>query len=177
MNCRVDGCERMVRSLGLCSMHYLRQRKGVPLDRPWDKSSSTRLCAVTDCQKPAIGRGLCTTHYTRLMKHGDTDTVLKKKPSGRVTILGPGYRMKSMRDHPLAGSAGQVLEHRAVLYDAIGLGPHRCHHCGRHVNWRMPLPDRLETDHLDWDVSNNERSNLVQSCIQCNSHRHRRISA
>jgi len=75
-----------------------------------------------------------------------------------------GYRaFTGMRGHPLA-KKGVVYEHRYVLYDAIGEGPHPCHHCGKNlVDWNV-----IYVDHLDTDRINNHISNLVPSCQSCN---------
>lgn len=73
--------------------------------------------------------------------------------------------------HPLATNCPIVPEHRAILWESIGPGPHPCHHCGKLVDW-MPgagrAPGALVTDHLDRDSHNNAVENLVPSCQRCN---------
>lgn len=75
--------------------------------------------------------------------------------------------------HPIAPPSGIVAECRVVLYGAIGPGPHPCHWCRLPVEW---TPGRrgatsLVADHLDWDIHNNDPTNLVPSCDVCNAHR------
>jgi hypothetical protein len=82
--------------------------------------------------------------------------------------------------HPLSDRNGYVGEHRAVLYDRIGPGPHHCHWCGTEVNWMPGSGARrgaLVVDHLDNDAFNNADANLVPACQPCNGTRGRRIGA
>ena len=87
-----------------------------------------------------------------------------------------GYRSVKAAEHPLADSYGWVPEHRKVLYDAIGPGPHECHwnaqsDCGnKALEWGGRLG--LCADHIDGERSNNSPDNLVPSCNSCNLHRH-----
>ena len=77
-----------------------------------------------------------------------------------------GYRILTGQRHPLAVE-GAVAEHRKVLYDAIGPGPHECHWgCGRLLEWGGR--DGIHADHLDGDKTNNTPENLVVSCGPCN---------
>ena len=87
-------------------------------------------------------------------------------------IDGAGRRTLYVPEHVLARSSGLVAEHRIVLFDAIGYGPHRCHWCDRWINWGHAVPYRLTVDHVDWNVDNNDLSNLVAACHGCNSKRH-----
>lgn len=82
-----------------------------------------------------------------------------------------GYRYLTMQQgHPLAQPTGLLQEHRKVLYDAIGPGPHPCHWgCGRMLEWGGY--GGVQPDHLDGDKLNNETTNLVPSCISCNARR------
>lgn len=66
---------------------------------------------------------------------------------------------------------GGALEHRVVLYDAIGGDGHPCHWCGKAVWWslRWPNPDALLVDHLDGNKLRNVVENLVPSCRGCNT--------
>ena len=67
---------------------------------------------------------------------------------------------------------GKVWEHRAVLFDAIGYGPHPCHWCQHPVDWQAEhRPDALHVDHLDGVGDNNDLANLVPSCPTCNTNR------
>jgi hypothetical protein len=67
-----------------------------------------------------------------------------------------------------------VPEHQRVLAQVIGIGPHRCHWCGRLVDWlpfgMMPAK-ALIPDHVDGNPSNNAPQNLVPSCTACNTQR------
>lgn len=84
-----------------------------------------------------------------------------------------GYRvLTGQYGHPLASPASrgsEVKEHRKVLYDTIGPGPHLCHWCGRQLEWGGSRG--ICVDHLDDDRLNNDPSNLVPSCNRCNSKR------
>jgi hypothetical protein len=70
--------------------------------------------------------------------------------------------------HPIADKNGRVQEHRMVLYDAIGPGPHCCHWCGRpSLTWGGRAG--VAVDHLNRDPSDNRVENLVVSCQRCNT--------
>jgi hypothetical protein len=81
------------------------------------------------------------------------------------------YLRRKEPDHPLADSTGCVRIHRAVLYDRIGPGEHRCHWCPRFVRWDGSGIGRLVADHVDKDRWNNDPGNLVPSCRSCNTER------
>lgn len=73
------------------------------------------------------------------------------------------------------GPKGRVWEHRWVLYEKIGPGPHPCHWCGAMVNWGFGTgPGVLTVDHLDNVGTNNVPENLVPSCHTCNCTRQRK---
>jgi len=81
-----------------------------------------------------------------------------------------GYRILTMQwGHPLVTANGELKEHRKVLYDAIGPGPHECHWgCGKVLEWIAPQGQIVCVDHLDGDRLNNDPQNLVPSCVRCN---------
>ncbi len=83
------------------------------------------------------------------------------------------YRSIKIHNHPLADADGSVLIHRAVLYEKIGPGPHRCHWCDIEVRWVVrhhgSRDGVLFVDHVDSDSLNNAPDNLVPSCHACNA--------
>lgn len=64
--CGDDGCDRPFYAKGLCKKHY--------------RLYAVRECKDPDCDKPAATRGWCGMHYMRWWTHGDTDTVLGRRP-------------------------------------------------------------------------------------------------
>jgi hypothetical protein len=89
---------------------------------------------------------------------------------------GDGYvAIYAGRDDPLSNGAGQVLEHRKVLFDSIGDDTHihKCYGCRRRVWWFPKARNRLklEVDHLNAVKDDNRRENLAASCAHCNRSR------
>ena len=98
-------------------------------------------------------------------------------PPKGFTMTKEGYRTLTMQQgHPCANAHGGAAEHRVVLYDAIGPGPHECHwnrvsKCGKlNLQWDGN-GDFLESEHLDGDRVNNNPDNLVPVCRSCNRRR------
>jgi hypothetical protein len=81
--------------------------------------------------------------------------------SGYVCVWAPG--------HPVADKYGRASEHRVVLFDAIGPGPHPCAECGRPVDW-----PQLSVDHVNRDRTDNRPENLQPCHVGCNTMRARR---
>lgn len=91
-----------------------------------------------------------------------------EKPTARRNVYLP--------DHVLAGVNGYVAEHRLVLFEKIGLGPHACHWCGKPINWTSKLvgtghPGMLVADHVNCDGLDNRPENLEPACQGCNATR------
>lgn len=129
-----------------------------------------RTCGVAGCAKPPrSGKAeLCKMHYHRWYRHGDVDVVA----TGQRTGLGRRYRNMHRPGHPLAGRNGHVYEHRYVLFELIGYGPHLCHWCNAPVTWSPKgTPSCLQVDHLSDDGADNRPENLVPSCRDCNATR------
>lgn len=86
------------------------------------------------------------------------------------------YKVLTMHhEHPLATSGGCLLEHRKVLYEKIGPGPHPCYWLNRYGCDNSQLAwgglSGIVVDHLDDDGLNNDPDNLVPSCRGCNTRR------
>jgi hypothetical protein len=129
-------------------------------------------CTIESCAKPArsMSASLCPMHYHRQYRHGSTEKVAHV--NGVSVSLGRRYRQVPAKGHPVAHADGRAYEHRVVLYDLLGPGPHPCHWCGTGVDW-LPKGTKgeLQPDHLNDDGSDNRPDNLVPSCRTCNSTR------
>lgn len=105
------------------------------------------------------------------------------KGSGNGWVNEQGYRVIGAPDDCpefLQRSKGTVLEHRWVLFQALGEGRHDCEWCGHGVAWEIAHRtngsdeerwDALVVDHEDGDRANNALGNLRASCSWCNSNR------
>lgn len=83
-------------------------------------------------------------------------------------------RMMNRPDHPLAQANGLLPEHRMLLFDSIGPGPHPCHWCNAPLEWRVggrTHAGSLIVDHIDGNWRNNDLANLAASCQRCNASR------
>lgn len=176
--CIVNECNNQTRSgkATYCMMHYQRLWKhGDPLYTP--KTYIT--CTVEGCTKSTRSpeSPYCEMHYYRFRRNGHFGI----KPIGIVGINSSGYEKVLKHGHPLSDSQGRVFVHRFNLYNIIGSGLHKCHWCGKKVNWELTYPesvDALIVDHIDRDKLNNDPCNLVPSCQSCNSKRnHQNLSA
>ena len=81
--CRVDGCDKMTgrpgTALGLCSLHYNRQRRhGDPLIGARAPRSYGGECCVPGCDKEARTRGCCRTHSQRLYRNNGDPFVYRR---------------------------------------------------------------------------------------------------
>lgn len=127
------------------------------------------LCVVEGCSNPRhYSNGICNSCYYRLKRTGS----LAKRDWKYRSMHTSGYVKISNSSHALS-KRGMVFEHRKVLYDAIGPGPHACHWCGCDVDWIIGRASRgaLVADHLDGDKANNNITNLVPACNPCNAAR------
>jgi hypothetical protein len=175
--CTVDGCQKRLLAKGWCAMHYWRVQQHGSLDLPPREypDRTQKVCTVDRCERSQWSKGLCKLHYSRRQRSGDVgpaDTLVAAR--GSACARPDGYLVVTRPGHPLAAANGQVLEHRVVLYSVIGPGAHACCMCGVTVRWEASYPvevDGLVVDHLDFDRSNNDPTNLRPACGPCNLRR------
>lgn len=131
-------------------------------------------CSTDGCSNKAdYTEGICIACYARRRRTGSLVRRQFKYRSqsshGYILLTG-----NAVAGHPLmVGKSGWMYEHRKVLFDAIGHGPHPCHWCGVAVNWVRGrcISGSLVPDHLDGNKTNNAISNLVPACNKCNATR------
>ncbi len=129
------------------------------------------------CRNPVDYSGWCSKHLRRVERHGDPDIVRPGAwPPGTRRYDAQGYFRIKLPGHPLADSAGWVLEHRAILFNAIGPDKLSCDECGKPLDWTAPRtsPLHLHVDHRDGTRVNNGGANLRPVCIGCNTRSERR---
>ncbi len=127
-----------------------------------NKSLVVKRCEVSGCTRKARGNAAayCETHYYRVRRTGST---LRRKAITNMTR--DGYVLVWKKDHPLSiASTGGVMQHRMVLFDAIGECPHQCYWCGIQLNdW-----GKIAVDHKNSVKHDNRIENLLVACITCN---------
>lgn len=119
-SCQVDGCDSLARVKGQCAYHYgafFRQGNRLHGVAP--------TCSVDGCSTHARSRGWCSRHYSRFLTYGTTDlpdrAVTPRKKRKTTQINHPdGYVSIKRMGHPNARANGWILEHRAVMSDALG---------------------------------------------------------
>ena len=136
-------------------------------------------CAIVGCDHPLYCRGKCVMHYSRERNGVEGGAAPMRRAPGMGTIDGNGYLILTGVAHSLATAQGKLPVHRLVLFEAIGEGPHPCHWCAKSLTWQGNAATRINADHLDFNKLHNEPSNLVVSCLDCNTKRreHPRVPA
>ena len=79
-----------------------------------------------------------------------------------------GYIVLNGAGHPMSNQSGAVRRARMVLFDSIGFGPHQCHWCHELFAWTD-----IQSDHINWERTDDRPENLRPSCGACNRHRHK----
>lgn len=98
--CTVDGCNRGYFATGLCSLHYQRKRKGIPLDAPGRMRRPT--CSVDRCERPHKGRGFCGTHLARSIKGMPLDAPIKARSHNHGRTVDGMCVIEGCTDHHMA---------------------------------------------------------------------------
>jgi hypothetical protein len=119
------------------------------------------VCATPFITYPSLNKRYCSKECAGIGR---------RKPDDQ---LAANYRLVTIpTGHPLATKKSKTIpEHRLIMWNAIGPGPHVCHKCGNRITW---MPDArtakgaLVVDHLDRNSHNNDPSNLAPSCHSCN---------
>lgn len=174
--CEVPGCDNKPKARwsgkALCNKHYLRIWSYGSVEEREHAFSQWSLCSVEGCDKPARSPGgkMCEMHYYRVRRTGSTEIDTERKG---YTLTSHGYISVYDKEHPLSFK-GRVYEHRKILFDKIGWGPHPCYWCGAKVDWKpgeKTSKGSLVVDHLNGNKKDNSAGNLIPSCHRCNSMR------
>lgn len=141
----------------VCSAACRNARKAV---QKAERLSVAPRCTVQDCSNKQVGKhGLCEMHYAR---RRSTGSLHRASPKHRYKT-GAGYIKVLDRAHPIADAGGYVYEHRKIMYDTHGGDCPCCVWCGVDVDWRTAV-----VDHLNEAKDDNDPSNLVVACSDCN---------
>ena len=125
-------------------------------------------CRIEGCAKPWRNKNqdICGMHYHRFYRHGDYYKTANG--SGITASQGRKYKYIYQPGHIMSGKRGMAYEHRIVLFDAIGYGPHRCQWCSKVLHWGSRGKNIIQVDHIDGDGANNKPENLAAACGSCN---------
>lgn len=183
--CAVLGCDRTPVARLLCKAHYQRLVKtgdvqaDIPVGYRRRPTLAAGECVVDGCQRATepyttrsgqqAYRSICAAHKQRRHRNADPSSPVRDvAPKGSGRLNRDGYKVVYRPRHPMANLRGYALEHRVVLFDHLGDGPHNCRWCGVPLEWSA-----IEVDHLDGARTNNVIANLAASCGRCNRARAR----
>lgn len=139
--CQIEDCDKNVKSLKLCSMHWKRLRNTGTTDKTRNSGGQPkppRFCELEDCGRIIVARDMCQMHYRRWDLYGDPlhKELKKQGPAKYKTILMP--------EHPNANSYGEIAEHRFVMSEMLG----------------RPLVKGENVHHKNGDTRDNRPENL-----------------
>ena len=122
-------------------------------------------CKIDGCKRKVMYKNLklCQMHYFRFMRNGTFELTRTKK----YRLTNPaGYQKLNEPLHPLANSDGYVYEHRFIYFNEISKKVDYCKLCNVPITW-----ENCHIDHMDNDVTNNNKDNLRALCRPCNTFR------
>lgn len=144
MICSVEGCERSVKSKGMCQTHYARAWRGSPLDAPIRVWKHNAPCEVAGCERPARTKQMCEAHYLRALQGRSLSEPIQRHAPGEWSdwsLNSSGYRYRYRR---IDGRREEQLEHRFLMEQWLG----------------RPLVGGENVHHVNGDRSDNRRENL-----------------
>lgn len=117
-DCTHGSCQRKAYASGLCNAHYLRQRQGVDMDKPFQHRGRNTLCS--ECDKPVGskgGWGLCQRHY-RSARSTRIKAVLVEHKGGCCQHCGGTFHPAAYDFHhtgPKEGSISSMIANASVV--------------------------------------------------------------
>jgi len=173
IKCKIHKCTEQMEVTGLrvCKRHYSllyaaahstkRVKPGTVCEMySWCGEPATRYFRTIEHGCIETGGFYCDEHHSAAVSSlfGNTGAY------GKYRYFLNGYIVLADKtNHPLVTKKGLVLEHRYVVYEDQKGVCTPCFWCGVSLTWRSAC-----IDHLDENKINNERSNLVTSCNDCN---------
>jgi hypothetical protein len=146
--CSVSNCGRPVIARELCSSHYARARRGVPLDKPLGtKTPGGKPCGIDNCGRKAVSYGLCNAHRMRALAG-------KPLEDPFLTRFVTSDIAERLRHYAPAGAPDECWEwgrgtNKGYGVIAVGTGKVRQAHV---VAWELhhgqPLPTGMVVRHL-----------------------------
>lgn len=115
--CEYEDCDRKHLSKGLCSLHYQRRARGIPMNAP-PLRNPKRGCSVNLCRNKHKAKGLCVFHYNRLLKGKRVDAPRRVVHQPRVDNM--GYVRIFKKGHPNAWERGHIFEHTYIMSEHLG---------------------------------------------------------
>lgn len=113
MKCKVEGCDKDVRYIGLCGMHYKRQWRHGDVNHSTPKNIPVNLekCLAPDCEERGAIKGYCNLHYGRMRYYGRTHSIVNR---------GSGYTIDTQGYVVLFINGERRLEHIVKAEKALG---------------------------------------------------------
>ena len=153
LTCSVDECERKHSARGLCSTHYVRNKR---TGSPTGSLKRTYVCEVAGCENKHYGRNLCQQHYLRWYSFGDANIRLNSDVVNGMRIC-PGCN----QDLPLDDFAtdNRRKDGRSIY----------CKPCAnsKSAQWRLDNLERSRESKRNWSSQNPDKTLAT---------RHRRIA-